>query len=172
MTTGSEPVDQKPFKYEFLRYNQYGVLRPNWPFMLSLAFLCRHIALLIILGAAMFKSKGGPGLEHILPLLDKAYIVADLPAAALVYVIGARRPDAGAVPRWIWRHGREMIFCSAALFFLITLVRNGLAFGLYQPVEWAMIAGTLVVAGYVAKSPYIRDMLDEFPPPPADTNGG
>ncbi|MFQ5766026.1 MAG: DUF2919 family protein [Rhodospirillales bacterium] len=158
-------MDQKPFKYDFMRYNQYGVLRPNWPFKLSLAFLCRHIVVLVILGAMMLKRSSGTEMANILPLLDKSYIIADLPAVALVYVMGARRPHAGAGLRWIWRHGREMIFCSIALFFLITLYRNGLAFALYQPIEWMMIAGNVVVA-YVAMSRYVRDLLAEFPPPP------
>lgn len=163
--TRTEPVDQKPFKYDFMRYNQYGVLRPNWPFKLSLVFLCRHIVMLIILGGMMFKRSSGAEMANILPLLDKSYIIADLPAAAVLYVMGARRPGTGAGHRWIWRHGREMVFCSIALFFLITLYRNGLVFELYQPIEWLMIAGNVVVAAYIATSRYIRDLLEEFPPP-------
>ncbi len=50
---------ETPFKYYFLRYNQYGVLRANWPLKFCIIFLCQHILLLIALGAMQFKGSSG-----------------------------------------------------------------------------------------------------------------
>ena len=81
---------ETPFKYYFLRYNQYGVLRANWPLKFCLIFLCRHILLLIALGAMQFKGSSGQIMTHLTPLLDNAFIITDLSALAVFYVIGAR----------------------------------------------------------------------------------
>ena len=65
----------RPFKYYFLRYNQYGVLRANWPLKFCLIFLCRHILLLVALGAMQFKGSSGQIMTHLTPLLDNAFII-------------------------------------------------------------------------------------------------
>ena len=71
------------FKYNFLRYNQYGVLRANWPLKFCLIFLCRHMFLLLALIAMQFKGGGGREMAYLTPLLDKAFIISDLPALAV-----------------------------------------------------------------------------------------
>lgn len=161
-------MTETPFKYHFMRYNQYGVLRPNLPFILSLLFLSRHILLLIALGGMQIKRSGGSAMEHIIPLLDRSFIISDLPAAAILFMMLARRPTAQASARWVWRHGRNLIFCSVGLYLVIVTIRNGFVFSQYAPVEWAMIVTNVMVAVYAGVSEYLRDLFNEFPPPPAD----
>ncbi len=161
-------MTETPFKYHFMRYNQHGVLRPNLPFILSLLFLSRHILLLFALGGMQLKGRDGSAMEHLTPLLDKSYIISDLPAGALLFMMLARRPSAQASARWVWRHGRNLIFCSVGLYLVIVTIRNGFVFSQYAPVEWAMIALNVVVAVYAGISEYLRDLFAEFPPPPAD----
>ena len=52
-----------------------------------------------------------------------------------------------------------------ALYLGIFTLRNGLVLSNYAAVEWVMIAGNAVVAFYVWRSQFIRDLFDEFPPP-------
>ena len=154
-----------PFKYNFLRYNNYGVLKAHWPLKFCLLFLCRHMLLLVALFAMGFRGGGGPEMAYLTPLLDKSFIISDLPALAVFYVIGARRPEAKDLYRWIWRNGRSLIYASVAMYLGIVTLRNGLVLSNYAAVEWAMIAGNAGVAFYAWRSEFIRDLFNEFPPP-------
>ena len=166
--TGRKFVAEIPFKYNFLRYNQYGVLKAHWPLKFCLLFLCRHMLLLIALVAMGFRGGGGPEMTYLTPLLDKAFIISDLPALAVFYLIGARRPESKDLYRWIWRNGRALILASVAMYLGIVTLRNGLVLSNYAAVEWVMIAGNAVVAFYAWRSQFIRDLFNEFPPPPGE----
>ncbi|NQU60860.1 MAG: DUF2919 family protein [Rhodospirillales bacterium] len=157
-----------PYKYHYLRYNHYGVLRPNWLVRLILFFLCRHLVLLLVFGAMNFKGKAGPEMAFMLPLLDKAFIITDMPALLVLFVMGARRPDASAAYQWIWRHGRYLILGSIGAFFLIIGVRYGVNQTPLNVVEWAVITANIAAVTYIGKSAYISDLFAEFPPPRGD----
>ena len=66
------------------------MLRANWPLKSCLIFLCPHILLLITLGAMQFKGPSGQIMTHLTPLLDNAFIITDLSALGVFYVISAR----------------------------------------------------------------------------------
>ena len=80
-------------------------------------------------------------------------------------MIDARRRGSKDVYRWIWRNGRYLIFSSVALYLGIVTLRNGLVLSNYAAIKWAMMAGNAVVAFYVWRSQFIRDLFEEFPPP-------
>ncbi len=84
-------MGETPYKYHFMRYNQYGVLRPNWLVKLILFFLCRHLLLMLAFAAMTFRRMSGADMGHLLPLLDRAYIIADLPVLMVLFVMGARQ---------------------------------------------------------------------------------
>ena len=111
------------------------MLRANWPLKFCLIFLCRHMFLLLALIAMQFRGGGGREMAYLTPLLDKAFIISDLPALAVFFVISARRPEAKDVYRWIWRNGRYLIFSSVALYLGIFTLRNGLVLSNYAAVE-------------------------------------
>ena len=161
-------VGKTPYKYHFLLYNQYGVLRPNWLVKLNLIFLCRHLLLLLAFGGMNFKGKVGPEMEHLLPLLDRTFIITDIPALMVLIVMGTRQPGASAANRWIWRHGRYLILGSIGAFFLIIGVRHGVNQTPLEAVEWAVIAVNIAAAIYIVKSAYIGDLFAEFPQPRID----
>ena len=87
-------------------------------------------------------------------------------------MIGARHPDSKDVYRWIWRNGRYLIFSSVALYLGIFTLRNGLVLSNYAAIKWAMMAGNAVVAFYVWRSQFIRDLFEEFPPPEKEEEAG
>ena len=162
---------ETPFIFHFLRYNQYGVLRANWPLKFCLIFLCRHMFLLLALIAMQFRGGGGREMAYLTPLLDKAFIISDLPAMAGFFVIGARRPEAKDLYRWIWRNGRYLIFSSVALYLGIVTLHNGPILSNYAAIKCARMVGNAVVAFYVWRSQFIRDLFEEFPPPEEEEEG-
>lgn len=52
-----------------------------------------------------------------------------------------------------------------ALYLGIVTLRNGLVLSNYAAMKWAMMAGNALVAFYVWRSQFIRDLFEEFPPP-------
>lgn len=161
-------MPNETFKYDYLRYNAHGVLRPNWPLKLSLLFLCRHILMLFLLGGMSFKGGLKPGTEYLVELLNPVYNITDILPAMVLFAMSARRPTAGAFPRWAWKHGRQMILFSIALFLAIFFFRTQFAFATYGIVEWAVIAANGFIGTYIGTSRYIRDLFNEFPPPPQE----
>lgn len=159
-------MTDKKFKYDYLRYNLHGVLRPNWLLKLSLLFLCRHILVLILLVGMSIKGGMKPGTEYLAELLSPVYNITDFLPAMLLYAMGARGPKAKAMTRWIWKHGRQLILFSVALFLFMFGLRTQLAFATYGAVEWAIIAVNGLIALYIGRSDFIRDLFKEFPTPP------
>ncbi|MDA1091430.1 MAG: DUF2919 family protein [Proteobacteria bacterium] len=158
-------MSNKTFKYDYLRYNVDGVLRPNWPLILSLVFLCRHILLLFMIGAMSFKRGPRQGTEYLIDFLSPVYNITDILPLALLLVIGLRSPKAKALPRLIWKHGRWLMLFSITLFLALFGYRTQLALSTYGPVEWAVIAANGLIAFYIWTSPFIRDLFNEFPSP-------
>ncbi len=154
--------------YDFIRYNRYGVLRPGAGLWLALVFLCRHIMtiLLVAMAAGRGPQGGAEGIDlsdfgH---LVTPVFMVADLPALALLLALAARLPTASALPRLVWRAGRPLLLVSVLVYSAL-IVRHwpaagvaGLAAG-----DWLGFAGTLAVAVYAATSPYLADLFREFP---------
>ncbi|MFP6899977.1 MAG: DUF2919 family protein, partial [Opitutales bacterium] len=163
-------MTKEKFKYDYLRYNVHGVLRPNWLLKLSLLFLCRHILMLILIGGMSFKGGQKGGTELLVELLNPVYNITDLLPLLLLLVMGLRNPKANTVPRWIWKQGPWLMLFSIALFLTILGFRTQLALSTFGAVEWAMIAANGLIAFYIATSPYIRDLFNEFPPPNSDRN--
>ena len=58
-----------------------------------------------------------------------------------------------------------MIFSPVALYLGIVTLRNGLVLSNYATMKWAMMAGNALVAFYVWRSQFNRDLFEEFPPP-------
>lgn len=166
-----ESTIEKPFKYHYLKYNHDGVLRPNWPLRLSLIFLCRHILMIVLIGGMSFKGGINPDMKIFLNMLEPAYFFTDVPGVMMLYVMLARRPNAGPAVRWIWRHGRQLILLSVTLFLILFAIRTRLDIAAYETAEWTIIGANMIVAVYIATSGYIRDLFREFPERP-ETEAG
>lgn len=159
--------------YELSRYNKYDVLRPNWIFWLLTLFLCRHVFSLFLLAFSKsgVGSKGGGAskdaidLSNLFTLIDPYFIVSDVPALVLIYVLGARVPKSGASVRWLWARGRGLILLAIALYvatFAYTTVPN---ISDVDVVSLIVMVINIAVAGYVMRSKYLRDLFREFPSP-------
>lgn len=151
-------------KYGLHSYDDYLCLRPSWPLIASLIFLCRGLAVYALVGV----SGGVPaGLNGI---VDSATLwsgcLAAAPAVALLYALTARVPAAPTFVRWIWQHGRSLVALSAVSYVAITATRYGA-----DPRRWlgsplAVKAITLVEIGilaYVFLSSRVRQAFLDFP---------
>ena len=152
------------FKYNFLNYNRYGVLRPSLLLILILFFLCKDFFMVLIVGAAAFKSKGGSGgLSDLVALVSPTFFFADLPVIGLLFSIGARRPDGGKKPCFFWHNGRYMILLSIVLYSLILTSLRGYEISNFSLLDWIVTAVNVVIISYIFSSEFIKDTFSKFP---------
>jgi hypothetical protein len=152
------------FKYDFMKYNQFGVLRPSLLLILILCFLCKDFFMVLIVGLVAFKSKGGGGgLSDLIALVSPTFFFADLPVIVLLFAIGARRPDGGKLLRIAWHNGRYMILLSITIYSLILISLRGYEVSNFSLLDWIVIALNLAIVGYVFSSQFIKDTFAEFP---------
>jgi hypothetical protein len=156
---------KSPLKHDYLSYNRYDVLRPNWLFWTVALFLSRHLLLLILLGVSHGKGGGGPPNPAVGALLDPLYFISDIPALAVLATLSARLPSGGTAVRFLWRNGRVLLLTSCALYLGLLFWQLGPDLAAYHPVTWGMIALTVLVAAVLLRSEYLRDMFAGFPAP-------
>lgn len=152
-------------KYDYLSFNRYDVLRPNWLFWLVAVFLSRHLLLLFLLGVSHGRTGGGPANPALGALIDPLFFVSDIPALAVLAALCARLPSGGKAVRCLWRNGRVLMLTSCALYLVLLFRQLGLDVAAYHPVTWCMIALTVLVAAVLARSEYLEDLFAGFPEP-------
>ena len=155
-------MNSDKFKYDFMRYNRYFVLRANILIFFILCYLCKDIFLIMGVGATAFKSKGGD-VSDIMVLVSPIYFISDLPALAVSYALSARQPNAGNLPRLIWRNGRFLLSLSACLHLLLLGLKAKWDFDDMGLVQWLVIVIDIAIVIYVNSSEFIKDLFSEFP---------
>ena len=76
------------FKYHFLKYNAYGVLRPNLPLMLIFGFICKDFFMILIVGSSvLIKAGNGGSGSDLINMVSPVFFFADLPVLALFYAL-------------------------------------------------------------------------------------
>ena len=104
MTNGFGPQD----------YTADGMLRVGWLLWLILAFLARHWILLGLGAVSSFVGvRSAPNAGATPDLLSGPwFLLASLPALALLAAALRRRPAAGPLVRGLWRHGRWLLLAG------------------------------------------------------------
>ncbi len=151
--------------YEYSRYNHHGALRVNWVLWLVLLYMTRHTLVLALL---VFASSRGQTPLGFSALFEPVYMISDLPALALMLAMGARVPNAGKAARAVWRHGRQIILDSIAIYFVLFIWKHWGAIGRLDPILWGNIFVNLFIAGLVMRSRYLADLFNDFPKPDND----
>ncbi|NQU56623.1 MAG: DUF2919 family protein [Rhodospirillales bacterium] len=159
-------MDNAPYKYHFLRYNQFQVLRPSLALKLILCFLCKDFFLGFIIGAITLKSRGtGSGLSELMDLIRPIFFFSSVPAVAVLYAISARTPEAGRLPRFLWKNGQYLILASVLMYLAILGYIRGFDLSNLTSTDWAVVAVNLALVAYVFFSEAINDTFAEFPMP-------
>ena len=125
--------------------------------------------MVLIVGATVIKGRGASGASDLIALVSPAFIFADIPALGLFYAIGARRPEAGKIPRALWKYGRDMILGSVLLYTVILFSLRGHDVSGFSLLDWMVMALNSVVVAYVYASNFIKDQFAGFPAPKNDT---
>ena len=156
-------MSNEKFKYDFMKYNQYFVLRPNIWLILILFFLCKDIFLMLGVGATAFKGKGQADVSALIVLVNPIFFLSDLPALAVAYVASARGPNAGPILRLIWKYGRQLVLLSASTYILLLVYKMKWDIFSMNWLEWLFITTNIFIIVYVVSSKFIKDVFNEFP---------
>ena len=155
-------MNSDKFKYDFMRYNRYFVLRANILLFLILCYLCKDIFLIMGVGATAFKSKGGD-VSDIMVLVSPIFFISDLPALAVTYALSARQPNAGIFPRRIWKNGRFLLSLSACLHLFLLGLKIKWELDVMGWIQWLVVVIDIAIVIYINSSEFIKDLFSEFP---------
>lgn len=162
--------------YHYRRYNQYDQLRPHWGFWLTILFLTRHIAGFILVsmsgrgGGRVGVGRESIDLGGVMSLIEPIYMIADIPALALLYALGSRVPKSGAAIRWAWCAGRALIIASVAVYLALFALTRSADVAAFGSATWASLALNALVVAYVLGSDYMKDLFRQFPAADASTD--
>jgi hypothetical protein len=151
-------------KYGLHSYDDHLCLRPSRPLIACLIFLCRGVIVVALL--ALSGGFEGPlsGVVDVDTLWSGCLAAA--PAVVLLYALGARQPTARAFVRWIWRHGRGLMWLSAVSYVALAVAQLGT-----DPRRWlssspsakALILAELAIIAYAFLSSRVRQTFLDFP---------
>jgi hypothetical protein len=150
-------------EFPFDRYNRFGVLKVNLPTIAAVLFLSRHVLTFLVLGIALSRSPGAGSAFG--GMFEPIYMVADIPALLVFLAMLARHPKSGRVLRAVWRGGPLLLGASALIYLALAIPSIGAGHVRHGWVPGAMVAGTVIAAGYVLVSPYARALFRGFPAP-------
>jgi len=155
MTNGFGPQD----------YTADGMLRVGWLLWLILAFLARHWILLVLGAVSSFVGvRSTPSAGATSDLLSGPwFLLASLPALALLAAALRRRPAAGRLVRGLWRHGRWLLTTSALADFALLV---GLGHGQLARLNELHIIGGLLdlyILVYLLRSRRLALRFADFP---------
>jgi hypothetical protein len=153
-------------------YTADGMLRVGWLLWLILAFLARHW-ILLVLGAvsSLVGVRSAPNAGVTPDLLSGPwFLLASLPALALLAAAVRRQPAAGQLVRGLWRNGRWLLLISALADFALLV---GLVYGQLARVNELHIIGGLLdlyILAYLLRSRRIALRFADFPALHQDDN--
>ncbi len=152
-------------QYHYLRYNHFGVLRPNLLFWAVALFLARHILILLIIGVSRGRG-AAPSSPDVVAMADPMLAIADIPTLMVLIALGARLPSAGKAARFIWQNGRPLLGSSCLFFLVILVLRQGSEFANWPVASWITAGLTCLIAVVLVRSSYLEDLFSQFPKAP------
>jgi len=155
--------ESEKFKYEYWRYDKHFVLKPPLALKISLVVLCKDLILSLLLGATKFKLKGGDFADDAVSLVDPAFFISNLPAAALLFAVILRGPNSGPIVRHIWRNGKIFLHLSLWIYFLTFFLKNGANVFEYTLLHWGYLTAYTLILVYALRSNLLTDAFAEFP---------
>jgi hypothetical protein len=158
-----EPDVQRRAQYGSHRYDDDLLLKAPMLLWLTMVFLVRHILLL----GMTFLPTTGEEIEIFRTLVRPEFLLADLPAAAVMLAGFRRRRPCPDWVRRIWRLGREFLSVSVVLY--IALVARALSASgepLRQAIDEPLLISLLLclaAVAYLWRSPLVADVLRDCP---------
>ncbi len=161
-------MNTEKFKYHFLRYNRFMVLKPNALLICVLLYYVKDFLILVIVAATAFKTRGAsPELSAVMSLATPKMALSNFPALLVFYAWGHRNPQGGNIVRWIWRNGRHLIL-AAAIVNSVTILFETVPIGTLQGnILIGFLVFNAVAVIYVYRSQPVADVFAEFPDKPS-----
>jgi hypothetical protein len=131
-------------------------------------FLCRPYVVLLLSVANRNDKMGLLDLLYADRTALAAAAVAALPALAVLFAMIRRRPEAGPLPRKLWRWGRWLLLASTALNIPIVLMRITGTYPRIHNLDLLQLLAVTWIATYLLGSRRIRDTFADFPARNAD----
>ena len=159
-----EPMNSEKFKYDFLRYNHHHVLRPNFLLQIICIYFLKDLFVMVVVAAGAFKAKGmSPEISVLLDLVSPRLLFANFPIALIGYGLINRHPQAGSLPRRIWKNDRWLILLAA-------IIHTGLLLGSTIKIDTSggivvltLIGLNIAAVAYIFRSKLVADVFAEFP---------
>jgi hypothetical protein len=154
-----------------LDVDKHGSLRVPSVLWVALAVLCRYWILVVVVFAS---ARRAPEVVRVLgDGFSWYFLLLEIPAILIFLATARRRPEAGALWRWLWRNGRSLIACAVVAHLGTT------AWLLWSADVWRrwpelFLASCnlldLAVLTSVLRDPYYRQLFADFPSaPPIET---
>lgn len=156
---------KKPPEYRPQDFTEDGVLRVGFLLWTVLLFLNRHLILLVfgavtsLVGSRMGLDPGSLTTLYSGP----AFLLASLPAVAVLVAALRRDRRAGRLIRGLWRHGRGLLAISAGLDLALLVAQGTLT---RAPIGELHVLGGILdsyVLLYLARSAMARERFADFP---------
>jgi hypothetical protein len=152
----------KPALDDFGRHGELRVLFPLW---LVFALFTRHLWFTGVVIASASKVR-----ESAVLLADFSWwpLLIEAPALLVVAVVFLRKPETGALPRWLWRRGREILAAVGVAQLAYIAWRWSevdRASVLWSFVDAGLAAATVLGVVWLYASPYARAVFGDFPAP-------
>lgn len=151
--------------YQLSDFSDDGTLKVSALLWLVIAFLARHVLLLLMGGLSTFMLRGrGIDTGGFSALYSTPFfLLVSAPAVAIIVASVRRAPGAGPLIRGIWRNGRLLLSIAAGLD--IGLLVCHWAFGWLSINEIIIVTVFLdvYILLYLARSVRVRDTFEDFP---------
>ena len=148
-------------------YNQHFALKVNFATILVIVFSLRSAFIAGLALASGENVTGITGYFYSRPLYFALSLIASLPVLVLCAAWIRRAPDAGWLPRFIWRGGRWVLLvvtsCDLAVVYWSMQARQ-----LIPYVDVVQLSGGLVCLLYVLRSVRVKEIFRSFPEVPED----
>lgn len=149
----NDPRGHRSLPYHPDAYDEHFALRVPFALWLVMA-IAVHPQILLLLGHL---PQSGDEFAYLASLVDVQALLASLPAIAVLVAAARRRPAAGGVVRWLWRHGAWLLLASLLGNLALGLVN---VHGLWSIVRSGADVSAAAVLFGVRR---VRDTLADFP---------
>jgi len=153
-------------KYDAHHYDDFLKLKISASLWFFLLYGVRHF---FFVAALKLMPNDVGSIDWINAQANLLFMITDIPAAIVLLAIGHRLPDAFAIIRWVWAHGKIVLISSylfsIALFIYLNqaLIQGGDIDKLFLAA--AVLIPDVLIIGLIIKSELIKDIFSEFPAP-------